>query len=244
MFGKFGVLALMGVVLLLLAGGSPVVAQGGDLFVDSGQVIGGDTGSNVALADLDGDGDLDLFAANSGANRIWINQGGAQGGDGGVFTMDPSQSLGSSISRHVALGDLDGDGDADAFVANGSFIQTANRVWLNDGNGQFSDSGQSLGSVWTEQVALGDLDGDSDLDAVAANFNGPGRIWINQGGSQGGAPGAFSSGQSLPGNGLDVALADWDDSSQRCRQPDAATDDRVRTGAVAAAFPVCRNDYG
>ncbi|MEZ4768418.1 MAG: FG-GAP-like repeat-containing protein [Caldilineales bacterium] len=124
--------------------------------------------------------------------------------------MDPAQSLGSRISRHVALGDLDGDGDLDAFVANGSFLQTANKVWLNDGSGTFSDSGQNLGNVWSEQVALGDLDGDGDLDAVAANFNGASRVWINQGGVQGGSQGVFGSGPSLPGNALDVALADFD----------------------------------
>jgi hypothetical protein len=43
----------------------------------------------------------------------------------------------------VALGDLDSDGDLDAFVANDN---QGNRVWTNDGSGTFSDSGQSLGS--------------------------------------------------------------------------------------------------
>jgi len=38
----------------------------------------------------------------------------------------------------VTLGDLDGDGDLDAWVAN---LSQANRVWLNDGSGTFTDSG-------------------------------------------------------------------------------------------------------
>ncbi|MFN2166276.1 MAG: FG-GAP-like repeat-containing protein, partial [Anaerolineae bacterium] len=204
------VAALSVLVLALVVALPTASAQSGGLFSDSGQVIGDETGNSVALADLDADGDEDLFAANTGANRIWINQGGLQGGDEGTFVMDPGQSLGSSISRHVALGDLDGDGDADAFVANGSFLQTANRVWLNDGSGVFSDSGQSLGNAWTEQVALGDLDGDGDLDAVAANFYGSSRVWTNQGGAQGGVEGVFGSGPGLPGSSLDVALADFD----------------------------------
>ena len=70
-------------------------------------------------------------------NRVWINDGL------GNFT-DSSQALGNSYSYSVALGDLDGDGDLDAWVANGS--NQANRVWINDGLGNFADSGQALGS--------------------------------------------------------------------------------------------------
>ena len=57
----------------------------------------------------------------------------------------------------MSLGDLDGDGDLDAFVAN---LDEANRVWLNDGSGNFTDSGQSLGDSDSEGLSLGDLDGD------------------------------------------------------------------------------------
>ena len=38
------------------------------------------------------------------------------------------------------------------------------KIWLNDGHGVFTDSGQSLGDSATFTVALGDLDGDGDLD--------------------------------------------------------------------------------
>jgi hypothetical protein len=64
-----------------------------------------------------------------------------------------------------ALGDVDGDGDLDALVAN---YEQANRVWLNNGSGTFSDSGQSLGSSKSVGAALGDVDGDGDLDAFVA----------------------------------------------------------------------------
>ncbi|MGA1399159.1 MAG: FG-GAP-like repeat-containing protein, partial [Phycisphaerales bacterium] len=59
----------------------------------------------------------------------------------GVFT-DSGQGLGNSYSYSVAVGDLDGDGDLDAMVANAN---QPNRVWLNDGAGAFTDSGQALG---------------------------------------------------------------------------------------------------
>jgi hypothetical protein len=89
----------------------------------------------------------------------------AVGGGSGLFT-DSLQSLGSSASFAVALGDVDGDGDLDAFVANN--WGPANKVWQNDGMGAFTET-QSLGSSSSYAVALGDLDGDGDLDAFVAN---------------------------------------------------------------------------
>ena len=41
----------------------------------------------------------------------------------------------------------------------------ANTVWLNDGTGHFTETGQSLGVFSSMGAALGDLDGDHDLDA-------------------------------------------------------------------------------
>ncbi len=42
----------------------------------------------------------------------------------------------------MALADLDGDGDLDAFLVNGKNEgQASNTVWLNDGAGHFRDSG-------------------------------------------------------------------------------------------------------
>jgi subtilisin family serine protease len=78
----------------------------------------------------------------------------------------------------VALGDFDKDSDLDAFVANEN---QANLVWLNNGAGVFSDSGQRLGNFASFGVALGDLDADTDLDAFVANANGQAnKVWLNQ----------------------------------------------------------------
>ena len=71
--------------------------------------------------------------------------------------------MGSTSSYGLSLGDLDGDGDMDAFEAN--INSQPNKIWLNDGTGMFTDSGQTLGSQSSYCVALGDLDGDGDLDA-------------------------------------------------------------------------------
>jgi hypothetical protein len=61
---------------------------------------------------------------------VWWNDGDAS------FT-DSGQRLGDSACDGVALGDLDSDGDLDAFFAN----RGADTVWLNDGLGNLIDSG-------------------------------------------------------------------------------------------------------
>ncbi|MGA0873547.1 MAG: FG-GAP-like repeat-containing protein, partial [Phycisphaerales bacterium] len=68
------------------------------------------------------------------------------------------------------------------------------------------DSGQALGNSNSQSVALGDLDGDGDLDAMVGNYAQPNRVWINDG------AGTFTdSGQAL-GNSISysVALGDLD----------------------------------
>ena len=75
---------------------------------------------------------------------------------------------------------MDDDGDLDAFIANGS--SKPNRVWINDGNGTFTDSGQFLGSSTSQDVELGDVDDDGDLDAFVPNYWDQGnKVWINEG---------------------------------------------------------------
>ena len=146
-----------------------------------GQQFGQGNSEAVALADLDGDGNLDAFLANStyrdengnmvdnNANEVWFNDGD------GTFT-DSHQRLGEQRSYTVATGDLDGDGDLDALVGN----RGPDEVWWNNGQGLFSQGEQTLGNTLTRYLYLADLDGDDDLDAFLGNDR-QGYIWLNDG---------------------------------------------------------------
>ena len=174
--------------------------DGAGVFTDSGQEVGVYWTRSVALGDVDGDDDLDVVFGNNGANRLWLNDGN------GVFS-DSGQLVGSGGTFGLALGDLDDDGDLDAFVVNGSLFGDPNEVWLNDGTGVFTDSGQSLGNEYGQSVELLDADGDGDLDAFVGNNSGQmDRLWLNDG------SGVFSdSGQSLSvGGTLGVRAEDLD----------------------------------
>ena len=120
----------------------------------------------------------------------------------GFILTDSGQLLGNGKSFSVALGDLDGDGDLDAMVANFGIVSMdveggPNTVWTNDGTGTFTNSRQALGNNKSYSVALGDLDGDGDLDAVVANIteDQPNTVWINDG------TGTFTNSGQKVGNG-------------------------------------------
>jgi hypothetical protein len=75
--------------------------------------------------------------------------------------------LGSARSRDVSLGDLDVDGDLDAFVANGVRGEIGSQVWLNNGRGIFTRSDQELGYGMGLDLGVVDADGDLDVFIVA-----------------------------------------------------------------------------
>lgn len=75
------------------------------------------TSISMEMGDLDGDGDLGAFVGNGGPpmggapNHVYLNDGAAG------FT-NSGQNLGNLNSTGLGFGDLDGDGDLDAFVGN------------------------------------------------------------------------------------------------------------------------------
>ncbi len=104
------------------------------------------------------------------------------------FTQSASFEFGSG--RSIAVGDLNGDTHQDIFVAVEGGV---NSVWLGDSNGNLTPLAQpNFVTGTTIDVALGDLDGDGDLDAVTVNaypnnFNcntytcEDNRVWFNDG---------------------------------------------------------------
>ncbi len=126
----------------------------------------------VVLDDLDGDGNLDIAAATFTADAISLHRGNGDGTfDGVVFELCNTSSNGPQA---IASGDLDGDGSPDLAIAHETGLSVS--VMLNSGDGTFGPDvpyGHYLqpGSVWANDVALGDLDGDEDLDLVSAGLH-------------------------------------------------------------------------
>lgn len=112
------------------------------MFSNSGQLLGSEHSIDVALADVDGDGDLDAFIANSGFSTVWFN-------DSHGFFYDSGQRLAGVDSRTVSMGDVDGDSDLDALLINAG---PPDQIWLNNGRGFFSDSAQALSSGTTREA--------------------------------------------------------------------------------------------
>ena len=84
-------------------------------------------------------------------------------------------------TRAAALGDIEGDGDLDAVLANGGDQQ--NRLYRNDGTGVFTDATPLLppDADDTRAVAAGDVDGDGDLDLLFGNASQQNRLHLGDG---------------------------------------------------------------
>jgi hypothetical protein len=139
------------------------------------------------LADIDGDGDLDIYICRFNApNQLFINNGNL------TFT-EQAASWGLDFegkSVQAVFFDYDNDGDLDAYIAQNGFTAGGyaqihgypDKLMRNDGR-KFTDVSKQAG-IWDERyalsIALGDLNNDGWTDIYVANdFEARDLMYIN-----------------------------------------------------------------
>ncbi len=145
----------------------------------------------LEVADLDGDDQLDVIAANESDDKIlWYRN---TGGSPPAFEPLITAYLPSRGNEWVDAADVDGDGDTDLFYAVSAVHSVSSDAfgWMENAAGDASEwvehrIADGMANSWAIEAA--DIDGDSDLDAFFAveddgvlgwfeNLNGTGTQW-------------------------------------------------------------------
>ena len=140
---------------------------------------------------------------------MYLNDGKGDFTDTGQRLGDGT--IGKGQLANIALGDINGDGSIDAVTAGWKWdgsTECPNHIWLNNGKGFFTESGQLLdeGESHIHGLALSDLNGDTHPDLIMAiqDSNRSGKIFMNDG------KGHFLAGKNIEGAGGEgIALADF-----------------------------------
>ncbi|MDA8948874.1 FG-GAP-like repeat-containing protein, partial [Flavobacteriaceae bacterium] len=121
----------------------------------------------VHVADMDGDGDMDIISASTDDDRIaWYEN---NNGDGSSWTaVDIATS--ADGARSVFAADMDGDGDMD--IVSASQYDDTIAWYENDGNLNPSWTAANIATSadGARSVFAADMDGDGDMDIVSASI--------------------------------------------------------------------------
>ena len=158
----------------------------GNFTPDTTQPFEPSIGGNLEFADIDNDGDLDLFMTGRDNNNLIFSKLYQNGGTGGFseVTSTPFLSVGGSAS---AFFDMDNDNDLDLILAGkNNSNQKKTTLYENDGSGNFSLVSNILfENVDLAAIAIEDSDNDGDLDVLINGENDSGvpvcQLYLNDG---------------------------------------------------------------
>ena len=125
-----------------------------------GTIAASANAASLALADFDGDHNLDLAVANTIDDTVSIFSGN---GDGS-FTLASSPAAPTAFG--MAVGDFNADGNLDLAVTR--FDDRALTILLGDGDGTFTAAGSPT-TPQSENVVAADFNGDGKLDLAVGN---------------------------------------------------------------------------
>lgn len=126
-----------------------------------------DHGAGIAVADVDGDGLLDVYFVNQiGGNQLWRNTGNGKFEN---ITRAAGVGLDDKVCSGGSFADIDNDGDPDLFVAT---VRMGNHLFENDGHGKFRDISEAAGVAHvghSSGAVFVDVNNDGLLDLFVCN---------------------------------------------------------------------------
>lgn len=183
----------------------------------------------TVLADVNRDGVPDYLVANSYTGNVDVRLGH---GDGTFGTAASYAASGQPMG--LAVGDLNGDGISDLVVADGGVNGYANyTVLLGNGDGTFRLGGTYSINADVNDVALGDLNGDTKLDVVITSTSGEIAVLFGNGDGTFGSPTYYS----VHGSAQSATVADLNGDGR----PDVVVAEGGAPGADAATIGVFLN---